>query len=446
MFWTILLSLVLAAVVLWIFWTRSIRYEPGRYIFLKHGNTPPYKIKLPDKGSVSRQTGGRTCTFYRSENNTVCISYGDSNGELHWHGSYRFNDNDKNPIRFLGSARKASIPYRTYIIAFGIAAALILAGGVFGYRLHKVGELLDRTQYSEPGHSGSPEVIKDKDIKGKSNDYVTNILITVTGSYGEPGMMKIASFDRQNRSMKLISLLGDTLVDYNGTSCRLREVPVSSLTETIEGFFYIHIDDIIMLDEGTAAQLADINGGSDLAMTYDDIQLTNASLTQKYGAGCTLIDPADYFPEGAPAPQQPDAEPEEKLVHLTGQQAVAFASAYSRSDAVISPEKCAAKQTEVMSTVISDAGIFGLLFKTDNYTSAAEGVTTSLTKSKLWRLGFRTLSFWRNYAYSYTLYNDICLPAEYGTLTDSDGNVSLYTAPGSLRQSVYRIIYYDMKG
>ena len=431
MLWTMIFVLIFALVFGMLAWARGVRYRTGRYIHLKCCGSEA-TCRLPENGTAELMINRRRCTLYRDKNGIVSISYGNTDEELRWMWGYRFDTEDKHRLRLIGTSRRNKMPYLRFVI-LGAAAAFVILTAFFGvYRFRKLDELLDTAVSADVLHSSSDDVFSDDDM--------TNILFAVTDSEGKADMIRIVSFNRRNKSLKVMSLLGDAEVVSGGQYIRLCETDISVLPLTVEENYFMHIDEYVRTDTVCAAEYADNLGGVSVYMNLKEASALNELIREEYGEACECVPEEKYFPSDGITVRK---------IHLSGRQAVC----YARLDLPMGEDDDyrsrtlakAERQNTVMGQLFSRRSFAGLLLHTSRFGSCAEKTVTSITSADLIRLGADTGSYWRNYRDSCNNNNDIILPSRYEELHSGDG-ITLYTYPGEIRQETYRILYFDMKG
>ncbi|MBO4876600.1 MAG: LCP family protein [Ruminococcus sp.] len=426
MIWTLFFALVILLILGTLLWARGIRYRKGLHIHMKLGDSEVTPV-LSESGHTMFDIGGKTGMLLRGENGVVQISYGDSDEDLRWLRGYRYGEGAPK-LRVVGTTMTNRMPYRRFMILM-IAALLVAAFIGFGiFRITRVGKLLGRALTSEVQHSASADVIEDKDI--------TSILIAVTGEDGAPDMIKTAVFNKRSKSVKLLTLLGDTQVSHGGRLCRLAEVPGQELSAAVEDTFSIKVDETLILDDKAFVKVIDSLGGVTVEMSKAEAEQVNTILTARYGEDCTLLDTARLF----------SGKEENRKVRCDGKQAYCLTAVTSTGAKPDNDYVRTEREDRVINAVATRRSLSKLLLSTSRFSEAADGTATSLSTGDLLKLGFDTASYWRDYRDSYRSAGSIRLPVTCQELYSTDGTRTLYTYPAQLRQAVIRIICYDMKG
>lgn len=425
MIWTLFFMLVIVLILGTLLWARGIRYIPGLHIHLRLGGSEVTPV-LGSDGQTHFEIGGKTGMLLRGDNGVVQISYGDTDEDLRWLRGYRYGEGAPK-LRVVGTTKNNRMPYRRFVILMA-AAALIIGLIAFGiFRMAKLRELLKSTVYTDVAHSSSADVIEDKDI--------TSVLISVTDENGTPLMIKTAVFNRRSKSVRLLTLLGDTQVSHGGRLCRLAEVPAHELSAAVEDAFSIKVDEQLILDDKAFVRAVDSMGGIQAELTQPESEQVNALLTAKYGEDCTLLDTARLFSGGR----------ETKTARLDGKQALSLALV-TKTGAEPDSDLVRTEREDKVINALAAKSISKVLLSSSRFTEAAQSTVTSLTTGDLMKLGFDTASYWRDYRDSYRSAGSIRLPVTCQELYSPDGTRTLYTWPAQLRQAVIRIICYDMKG
>ena len=423
---TLFFGLMIVLIIGTFAWTRGIKYRTGLHIHMKLGDSEVTPV-LSDKGQTMFEIGGKTGMLLRGDKGIVQISYGDTDEELRWLRGYRYGEGSPK-LRVFGTTKNNRMPYRRFVIL--ISAAVLVAGFIaFGiFRLTKVSALLGRALGSEVQHSASADVIEDKDI--------TSILIAVTGEDGTPDMIKTAVFNRRSKSVKLLTLLGDTQISHGGSLCRLAEIPGQELSAAVEDAFSIKVDETFIMDEKAFVSAVDSLGGVTVEMTQAEAVAANAKLSERYGEDCTLLDIPRLFNGGE----------EKRRVRCDGKQAICLTAVTATGAKPDSDYDRTEREDRVINAIATRRNLSKFLLSTSRFGEAADGTATSLSTGDLLKLSFNTASYWRDYRDSYRSAGSIRLPVTCQELYSADGTRTLYTYPAQLRQAVIRIICYDMKG
>ena len=426
MIWTLFFALIILLILGTLLWARGIRYRKGLHIHMKLGDSEVTPV-LSDSGQTMFDIGGKTGMLLKGDNGVVQISYGDTDEDLRWLIGYRYGEGTPK-LRVVGTTMTNRMPYRRFVILM-TAAFLVAASVGFGiFRMTKVSALLRRALTSEVQHSASADVIEDKDI--------TSILIAVTGEDGAPDMIKTAVFNRRSKSVRLLTLLGDTQVSHGGRLCRLAEIPAQELPSAVEDAFSIKVDETLILDDKSFVKVIDSLGGVTVEMSAAEAEQVNSILTERYGEDCTLLDTARLF----------SGKEETRRVRCDGKQAYSLTAVTSTGAKPDSDYIRTEREDRVINAIATRRSLSKLLLSTSRFNEAADGAATSLSAGDLLKLGFDTASYWRDYRDSYRNTGSIRLPVNCQELYSADGTRTLYTYPAQLRQAVIRIICYDMKG
>jgi len=423
---TLFFALMIVLIIGTFVWTRGIRYRTGLHIHMKLGDSEITPV-LSDKGQTMFDIGGKTGMLLRGDKGIVQISYGDTDEDLRWLRGYRYGEGSPK-LRVFGTTMNNRMPYRRFVILI-TAAVLVIGFIAFSiFRMTKVSALLGRTLSTEVQHSASADVIEDKDI--------TSILIAVTDENGTPGLIKTAVFNRRSKSVKLLTLLGDTQVSHGGRLCRLADIPGQELSSAVEDAFSIKVDETLIMDDKAFVSAVDSLGGITVSMTRPEAVQTNEVLSGRYGEDCTLLDIPRLFSD----------DEETRRVRCDGKQAWCFSSVTSAGGQRDSDYVCTEREDKVINAIATRRNLSRFLLSTSHFNDAADGTATSLSTFDLVKLSFDTASYWRDYRDSYRSAGSIRLPVNCQELYDTDGTRTLYTYPAQLRQAVIRIICYDMKG
>ena len=426
MLWTLFFALVILLILGALVWARGIKYRPGLYIHLRLGKSEVTPV-LRDDGNTTFDIGGKNGALLRGENGTVHLIYGEAEEELRWLRGYRYG-NGSAKLRVVGTTKNNRMPYRRFVILGAAAAAVIAFIGFGCFRLHRVGQFLDRAQQVQVIHSETADTVKDKNI--------TSMLLVRTDDSGIPDMIKVLSFNRRSKTVKLISLLGDTQVECGGRLCRLCEISAQDAASVVEKNFAIAVDEVLTVDRSSFVKAVDSAAGVRVELSGADADKVNAMLRELYGEDCTLLDTQRRFP----APE------DTARIRLDGKQSLCYTLIYDSDDMIHRDRLLTKRQDSVLTALAGSGGLKRFLLHTASFSECADGMSTSIGLGDLMKLGFDTASYWRDYRDSYRSTGSIMLPTSCQEIYSDDGTRTLYTYPAQLRQAVIRILCYDMKG